>query len=215
MNSLEKRYSDHHRQGHRLGFTFGGGVRIRQIHQWVGQGRRILDLGCRDGTLTATFGEGNYLVGADIDSGSLSLGLKSGRLQKAVQLNAGSGLPFESEAFDTMVCGEVLEHLPFPDTRLEEAGRILPPGGLFVGSVPNAYRLKNRLNFLMGRPFDKDPTHLRYFSICSLRYLLSPWFENIEIRPIIGRFVWLHPALFANSLIWRCTRRVKRESTKS
>jgi SAM-dependent methyltransferase len=146
-------------------------------------------------------------VGADIDSAALCLGRAAGRLEKSIQLDAGSGLPFATGAFDTMVCGEVLEHIPFPDALLEEAARILPPGGLFVGSVPNAYRLKNRLTFLAGRPFDKDPTHLRFFSITFLRNMLDRWFDEIEIRPMVGRFVFLHPALFANDLIWRCKRR--------
>jgi SAM-dependent methyltransferase len=207
MHNLERRYSTHHRQGNRLGFTFGGRDRIQLIQHWVGKGRRILDLGCRDGTLTAAFGAENSVVGTDIDFASLRLGRESARLQKAVQLDAGSGLPFASGAFDTMVCGEVLEHLPFPDSLLEEAARILAPGGLLVGSVPNAYRLKNRIMFLAGRSFDKDPTHLRFFSLASLRRLLDPWFENIEIRPIVGRFVFLHPAWFANTMIWRCIRR--------
>jgi len=207
MSRLEHRYTAHHQTGHRLGFTFGGRDRIRVKCKWIGTGRRILDLGCRDGTLTAAFAEGNSVIGGDIDFHALDLGRESGRLFKTVQLDAGAGLPFASGSFDTIVCGEVLEHLAFPAFLSEEAARMLAPGGLLAGSVPNAYRLKNRLTFLTDRPFDPDPTHLHFFSISGLRQLLEEKYEEIEIQPAIGRFVFLSPALFANSLIWRCRRR--------
>jgi SAM-dependent methyltransferase len=207
MSRLEETYRAHHESGARSGFTFGGRERVALLVEWIGRGRRVLDLGCRDGALTANLMEGNSVVGADIDGEALRRGRADGRLGKTIQLDMTVPLPFSNEAFDAVFGGEVLEHQPFPEWVTREVVRILAPGGLFVGSVPNAYRLKNRLRFLLGLPFDEDPTHLRFFSSKSLRRLLSVRFEAVEIRPIIGRLAAVQPDLFANSLVWRCRKR--------
>ena len=204
---LEKAYHRHHEGNGRLGFTFGGMERVAVITAWIGTGRHILDLGCRDGALTANILKGNSVVGADIDRDALRFGRMNNRLTDAIQLDLTAPLPFRRGSFDTVFAGEVLEHQPFPDWLAEEISRILVPGGLFVGSVPNAYRLKNRLRFLFGRPFDADPTHLRFFSRHSLARLLEDRFMDIEIRQVVGRFSAFHPDLFSNTLVWQCRKR--------
>ena len=62
---------------------------------------------------------------------------------------------------------------------------MLRPGGFFLGSVPNAYRLRNRLVFLLGRPPETDPTHLHMFSPDAIRALLAG-FEGPELRYALG-----------------------------
>jgi SAM-dependent methyltransferase len=206
MSRLEERYRAHHQSGGRSGFTFGGPERIALLAEWIGGGIKVLDLGCRDGILSKNFGLKNWHVGADIDGDALGRGRAAGHLQRVVQLDLTDPLPFPNESFDAVVGGEILEHQPFPEWLTGEVARILVPGGAFVGSVPNAYRLKNRLRFLFGSPIDKDPTHLRFFSGNSLRRLLTECFEEIEIRPIVGRFTVLQPELFSNTLVWRCRK---------
>ncbi len=206
-NRLEKAYHRHHAEKGRLGFTFGGKERVAVIKAWIGTGRHVLDLGCRDGALTANILGGNSVVGGDIDRDALRFGRMQNRLADAIQLDLTAPLPFRSGSFDTVFAGEVLEHQPFPDWLAGEISRVLIPGGLFVGSVPNAYRLKNRLRFLLGRPFDIDPNHLRFFSRHSLESLLEGRFTDIGIRGVVGRFSAFHPDLFSNTLVWRCRKR--------
>ena len=79
--------------------------------------------------------------------------------------------------------------------------RLLRPGGTFVGSVPNAYRLKNRLRFLAGRKPEDDPTHLQMFSAEDVRTLLAG-FEDPQLHFIAGRLVPLHARLFANDIVF-------------
>ena len=74
------------------------------------------------------------------------------------------------------------------------AVRVLRAGGTFVASVPNAYRLKNRLRFVLGRKPEEDPTHLQMFSPNDIRALLDG-FEDVQLHLIAGRLVPLHARL--------------------
>jgi hypothetical protein len=67
--------------------------------------------------------------------------------------------------------------------------------------VPNAYRLKNRLRFLLGRKPEDDPTHLQMFAPHDVRALLAG-FEEPRLHFIAGRLVALQPRLFANDIVF-------------
>jgi len=45
-------------------------------------------------------------------------------------------LPFAGGSFDAVVAAEVIEHIPEVETALEEAARVLRPGGRLVVTVP-------------------------------------------------------------------------------
>lgn len=47
---------------------------------------------------------------------------------------------------DAVVSFETLEHLPNPDLLLQEFARVIKPGGLFIGSVPNLWIDENGCN---------------------------------------------------------------------
>ena len=66
-------------------------------------------------------------------------------------------IPFEDGQFDMVVFSEVMEHLRFPQKALGEIARVLRKNGRLVGSVPNAFRLRNRFKFPLGKPFETDP----------------------------------------------------------
>lgn len=205
--ALAQLYGDHNaKRGH--GFLFGGHQRIAVMrNQLKGGCGSVLDLGCRDGSLFAAMAlETSFAVGIDIDEEALR-NFPSSNLLAPCKADLWGALPFRSHAFDAVLAGEVLEHLPFPQTTVAEVARVLRPGGRFVGSVPNSYRLKNRLRFLLGRPYEHDPTHLRQFSIKLLEELLARHFRSIRIFPCVGRFVTVAPRLTANDLVWSAESR--------
>lgn len=207
LRRLEEQYRAHHGQSRTSDFVFGGEERAAIFREWVGTGKRVLDVGCRYGALTRAYVEGNEVVGVDVDSAALAEAAGSLGIETLVA-DAEEPLPFGDASFDVVVAGEVLEHLRFVEHALDEVHRVLRPGGALVGSIPNAYRLKNRLEFLRGRPpdFAGDPTHLRLYSGDDLRRLLAR-FEDVELRYFSGRLVAVHPRLFANILAFRARKR--------
>ena len=84
--------------------------------------------------------------------------------------------------------------------------RVLTTDGIFIGSVPNAYRYFNRIRVLRGKPIDKDSTHLQFFSITSLHAVVAKHFAIEEIAPIRGKWSSCWPSLFAYFFARRCRR---------
>jgi SAM-dependent methyltransferase len=205
LERLDERYRAHHTD-EKQEFVFGGDERGAVFGELVGgPGRRVLDLGCRTGALASYYATGNELVGVDVDHEALARA--SERLGiDTVWADVEEGLPFDDAGFDVVVAGELLEHLADPRAAVLHVRRVLRPGGLFVGSVPNAFRLKSRVAYALGRyPADWDPTHLQLFTPDALRALLAG-FEDVRIRFAIGRLVPLHPRLMANVQIFSARR---------
>src|ERR671931_326961 len=159
---LEAKYAAYHAEAGRYGFSYRLEERGPALATWVGRGRRVLDLGCRDGSLTRYYATDNTVTGVDIDRAALARARETLGIE-TVWLNLNSeGLPFAPATFDIVVAGEVLEHVLAPEDVVVEARRVLVSGGRFVGSVPNSFHWRERLAFLRGRSFE-DPTHLHLF----------------------------------------------------
>ena len=200
LEELSKRYAEHNRVERGAGFVFAGPDRVDLFRRYVGgPGRHVLDLGCRDGALTQAYAGGNEIVGVDADREALAEAQKLGIETHWADLD--DALPFQDATFDVVVAVELLEHLRDPKRVVSEVLRVLRPGGTFVASVPNAYRLKNRLRFLRGRKPEDDPTHLQMFAPNDIRALLGG-FEDVKLHLIAGRLVPIHARLFANDIVF-------------
>jgi len=200
LEQLSERYAEHNRVERGAGFVFAGPERVDLFRRYVGgPGRDVLDLGCRDGALTQAYAGGNQIVGVDADREALAEAQKLGIETRWADLD--HALPFDHGTFDVVVAGELLEHLRDPRRVVAEVLRVLRPGGTFVASVPNAYRLKNRLRFLLGQKPEDDPTHLQMFAPNDIRELLGG-FEDVQLHLIAGRLVPLHARLFANDIVF-------------
>lgn len=204
----EELYREHHRIGSREGFSYFEGQRARELIKLIGTGKKVLDLGCRDGTLTQYFITGNEVLGVDIDKKLL---LKAhdrfGIQTKHYDLNAPTW-PFKKDYYDVVVAGEVLEHLFNLEAVVKRIRALLSDDGMFVGSVPNAFHILDRLRFILGKvPRSySDPTHVNMFSVTLLQSLLSPHFPKVSIIPItVDKFQLLanmFPSLFADDLFF-------------
>jgi len=213
-------YEQHHSRG-KYDYLYGDEGRKDTLVRLVGRGQRVLDLACRSGNFTQHYCHGNDVIGVDIDRKALDLlrerlGLETHWLDVDYE-----PLPFPSASFDVVVFTEAMEHLRFPRRALAEIRRVLKPDGRLVGSVPNAFRLRNRWRFLCGRPYETDPSHLRSYSAHTLREALSAEFHTAEIIPVSGHllgggrhgvpvFQWLPHrvrCLFCLGLIFVCRGR--------
>jgi SAM-dependent methyltransferase len=204
VSDLGARYEEHHRERRDDGDFVFVPERIPVFVAAIGQGKRVLDLGCRSGALTRHFLDGNSVVGLDVDAAALEKAQALGI--EPVQADVEEPLPFADESFDAVVVGELLEHLQFPDALVAEARRVLRSGGVLVGSVPNAFRVQSRLRFLRGKPPEDDPTHLRMFSPSAMSRLLAD-FADVRLDFVGGRYTRLNARLFARDLVFRATKR--------
>ena len=173
--------------------------------------KKVLDLGCRDGILTRFYAADNVVMGVDIDRKALALAKKSLNID-TMWVDLNTQWPFEENSFDAIVACEIMEHLYVMDEFLCHVRASLRANGIFIGSVPNAFRMRNRMKFLLGNDFETDPTHVRMFSYRKLDLALSKNFFKFKIVPIQGKilpFLKVSPSvpdvlnrLFAKDLLW-------------
>jgi methionine biosynthesis protein MetW len=203
---LERMYREHHRGGRRYGQSFVEHKRARRFAAWIGQGKDVLDLGCRDGTLTRHFLAGNRVVAADIDSDALEFANKKYGIE-VQRINLNSALPFVDENFDVVILAETLEHLPYPKITLTEIERVIRNNGVFMGNVPLFYHFHNRWKILRGKKLKWDPKHLQYFSYDSFKELLQEFFYIEQIIPTQGkRWAKYSMRLFARTVAFLCRK---------
>jgi SAM-dependent methyltransferase len=150
----------------------------------------ILDVGCGDGTaavFAAQRNPGHHLIGLDWSAGSLGQARRLGLTVVRGGVDA-PGLPFASESADVVIMSELIEHLVDTDAALDEAFRVLKPGGSLLLSTPNLAAWYNRglvalgvqpvfsevsLRAVYGRPGSQVAGHLHLFTRRALVALLE------------------------------------------
>lgn len=104
-------------------------------------GKTVLDLGCAGGFMAEALAyRGADVTGIDpaaqaIDAARAHADLSGHDIQYDV--GVGESLPHADEAFDYVVCVDVLEHVQDLDQVLGEVERVLRPGGLFLFDTIN------------------------------------------------------------------------------
>jgi len=95
-------------------------------------------------------------------------------------------LPYEKESFDYIILADVIEHLREPEEVLKIILLYLKKGGSFLCSVPNIQHITIINNLIKGK-FEYtdsgilDKTHLRFFTLHSIRQLFDSIGTKIEI----------------------------------
>jgi 2-polyprenyl-3-methyl-5-hydroxy-6-metoxy-1,4-benzoquinol methylase len=199
-------YSKHHLDGNRRNQSVSEEKRSQLFKKWMGKNKKVLDMGCRDGILTRHFIEQNEVTGLDIDKQALEACRENLKIETK-WADCSLQIPIPTSSFDVVVAGEVIEHLPYPEITIAEISRILKPEGLFIGSVPNSYHLKNRLRVLKGRLIDYDQTHLRAYNVMLLRQYLEKEFVIEKLTSCRGKSAFLSTAWFGRDLVWKCRKK--------
>ena len=210
MNIQSDIYKYHHTFEREGGFSVLKDERGKLLKNLIKTGKSVLDIGCRDGALTKYFTEGNKVLGVDIDDQALKEAERLNIETQKVDLN-GDWSEFKNRKFDVIVAGEILEHLYYPDQIVKKVTGFLNSYGTFVGSVPNAFSLKNRFRLLFGKKKYtslNDPTHINHFHVNELREILQKHFSKVKILGL-GKFKVLSriaPGFFAFDLFFICQK---------
>lgn len=205
-NSLEEIYKSHHAERRNPGFTIVENERAPFFKREVGQSKRVLDIGCRDGALTKHYNLNNEIIGVDIDPVALR-SIEENLKIKTMQFDLNSDWPIEPNSFDVVVIAEVLEHLYYPWKVLGRINKVLKSGGKIVGSVPNAFSLKSRIKYLLKNKKGtsmSDPTHINHLTVVELKTYLEKEFTNVEVTGFgrLGMLAHLFPQTFAFGLLF-------------
>lgn len=133
----------------------------------VGNGKRVLDVGCSSGYLARPLvAQGCTVVGLELDPDAAE---EARTVCEEVLVGdvETMELPFEPESFDVVLCGDLVEHLRGPEAFLRRVRPLLRKDGKLVLTTPNVANWAMRLGLLVGRwrytergILDRTHTHL-------------------------------------------------------
>lgn len=106
---------------------------LKTVRDYGKKGCRILDIGCGGGLLSNELSRAGHVVtGIDLSQSSLDQAKKRDKSKRVeyIYCNAEK-IPFEDETFDVVCAMDFLEHVEKPEAIIQEASRLLKPGGLF------------------------------------------------------------------------------------
>jgi ubiquinone/menaquinone biosynthesis C-methylase UbiE len=105
----------------------------------------LVDLGCGTGWCMPSLRQfGGNIVGIDISRDMLDIARRfnasigQGRGTAFIQYD-GNALPFKDGSVDGVFLWDVMHHIECLDAVLLEVGRVLKPGGVFLGLEPNVF----------------------------------------------------------------------------
>lgn len=192
--------------------------RLEMVRKYVPlKGKKILDIGCGIGTYLSAFKRFTTdLYGVEIDEkrakeATLRLRLSTGSGRRSGQgkvapkifVAPAEKLPFDDASFDVVFSHEVLEHVEDDRKAVEEAVRVLKPGGHLVIFVPNrlfpfethgfylreGYLFGNipLINYLPNRLRNEFAPHVRAYTAGDIKRL----FEGLPVR--LWRITQIYP----------------------
>lgn len=154
-----------HLERYRFATRFARSGRLLDIACGVGYGTRLLRDECP---------QVHYTLGVDLCEESVAYARE--RYGSAgVEYRVGDAVQFrDPEGFDTIVCLETLEHLPCPESLLDNLLSLLRPTGVLVASVPTTPSV------------DVNPHHLHDFTEKSFRHMFAqqPLVERACLRQV-------------------------------
>ncbi|MFO1478343.1 MAG: class I SAM-dependent methyltransferase [Verrucomicrobiota bacterium] len=132
---------------------------------------RVLDVGCGRGWLLKAFQDRGWQVqGTELSDTASAYAREV--LKLPVRIGSLESLNFPAESFDAITLWHVLEHLSDPRSLIEEARRILRPGGVLMIGVPDFGGWEAR--WTEGKWFHLDvPRHLTHLTRPTLAKALA------------------------------------------
>jgi methionine biosynthesis protein MetW len=202
--------------------------RNRILIEWVGTGKRVLEVGCSTGYMSELMKQRNCAVtGVEVDADAARYAADYCEEVHVLDLNSPDWITrFSENRFEAVLLGDVLEHLVDPARVLTQIREVLAPNGSLVISLPNIVHWETRVKILLGRfNYEScgtlDHTHLRFFTLKTAQKLIeSAGCRIVRFHPAVGgrttghlRPMWQMlarklPGLFAYQLLFEAKRRL-------
>lgn len=168
--------------GHWREYVLTGVERARALVKIVepyvpAAGARVLDVGCGFGGVSIAFSQaGAHVSGIDVMlerlRGAHIRAIEDYGLPYVTLLGAMlEDLPFATQAFDVVICSDVLEHVRSKGASIREITRVLRPGGVAYVSFPNYFSPAN---------LRADP-HFQLAGVSVLPPALGEWYV-VKVR---------------------------------
>jgi SAM-dependent methyltransferase len=148
------------------------------------QGGMLLDIGCGDKPYAYLFPQIARYVGIDLPP-------PAGVSRHADVWASGLHLPFATQSFQTVLCAQVLEHVPRPEWLLAEAFRVLKDEGRIILTAPQTWGLH------------EEPQDYYRFTRYGLQYLLESCGFVVESIQARGGAFRMMGQTFLNTLYLR------------
>ncbi len=176
-------------------------LRIKKILEELGEinGTMILDIGCEAGYLSTQLAlKGAEVVPIDICKPALltfKQNLEKNETELYIRspiLSIAHMLPLKIGSFDSVVCSEVIEHLPSVDIIFQEVNMVMKDKGLFVLTFPNE-KIRRKIYPILkfwgiNTDIEEEVTLFSY-SINEIEGKCNRFFEVIKSYVIPSRFL--------------------------
>jgi len=151
------------------------------------RGRSVLEIGCGAAVDLIRFARGGAVVtGVDIAPSAIALAranFEQQGMSADLRIADGQHLPFADSSFDLVYAHGVVQYTASPQQLVDEARRVLKPGGTAIFQVYNRISWLNALSRLIKVGLEhEDAPVLVKFSIGELRRLLTG-FTDVRIVP--------------------------------
>jgi SAM-dependent methyltransferase len=170
----------------------------------------VLDFGCGRGALIRQLSDlGIEAQGLELDDPKIEESIPAERRQMVTLYNGTAPSPFPDGRFRSVVCSEVLEHIPDYSAAIRDIARLATEAVLLT--VPDAAAIP--LGFRHGVvPWHMlEATHVNFFTQRSLEQALQPYFASIEFGRIVA--VRLNESVFHTSLAALCWKQPRHSRT--